>query len=248
MSRRFGRRGGPRVLLWLLVVATACCAIAYALETMARPRRLVDTLDVRYAVIDVLSGRFRVAPALAAAGAEPFPVMVGRLKPYAAITGTYYDERRTVLGDVVIDGKVVKRGGQRQGIGFTSDGRIVFRERKPNTRIDWRGCSSGIACGPRLIRAGKTDVDVVRDGFGSAAARKEATRCAVGATARGRLIMCVVAEPVTLDTLAKVMLELGARDAINLDGGSMCALYAEGEYRAKPVSDMSSILAVYKRK
>jgi len=174
--------------------------------------------------------------------------MVGRLKPYALITGTYYDGRRRPIGDIVISGKLVVRGYQRQGIGFTESGKIVFRERKPGSRIDWRGCRAGVACGPRLVRAGKKEIDVVRDGFSKSAATKLASRCAVGATRDGKLILCTVADLVTLSALADVMMELGARDAINLDGGAMCAFYADGVYKARPLSPMNNALVVYKRK
>jgi exopolysaccharide biosynthesis protein len=97
------------------------------------------------------------------------------------------------------------------------------------------------------VRSGKKDINVRRDGFSASAATNKAWRCAAGATKDGKLVLCAVSQSITLSTLADVMLELGARDAINLDGGSMCALYVDGKYRVQPARSMSNILVVYKR-
>jgi len=220
------------------------------LGILARPAGLLGRLTVRHAIIDLAHGGYRVAPALAKGPdrTEEFSSMIGRLKPYAAICGTYYDPDNKPLGDIVVDGRVVCRGGQRQAIGFTSTGKIKFLERKVGSRINWHGCFAGIACGPRLLRAGKIDINVKRDGFNACAATNLARRSAVGATRDGKLVMCVVTDEITLRTMAQLMLELGARDAINLDGGSMCALYENGRYLVEPLRPMSSILAVHKRR
>lgn len=215
---------------------------------LAKPEGLAGKLGARYVIIDVSSGDYRAKPAVAKGpGGEDFAAMMQRLKPHAAITGTFYDTDYRPQGDIVADGKVLYRGHHRHGIGFTSSGKIRFVERKVNHRIDWRGFQSGIASGPRLVRAGKVAIDVRRDGFSQAAATLEAGRCAVGATKNGKLIMCVVTQPITLSRMAAVMVELGAKDAINLDGGGSCALYDKGSCVVLPKRLVSNVLAVYKR-
>mgnify|MGYP005840491871 CR=1 FL=1 len=222
----------------------------WTFRLLAKPAGLLGQLDVHYVVIDLKDSRYRAAPALAATPErrESLTSMVARLQPHAAITGTYYDEHNRPLGDLVIDGREVCRGSQRQGIGFTFGGRIKFVERMGNRRIDWTGCRGGLAAGPRLVRSGEKDINVERDGFSPRAAGVRAWRCAVGATKEGKLIMCAVKDDITLSTLGEVMLELGAQDAINLDGGGMCALYESGRYHARPLSRMNNLLVVYKRK
>lgn len=248
MVKRVREDRRVRVFVWLLGFCAAVWLTMHAFSLLAKPSGLLGKLDVKYVVLDLQKGGYTVSPALAQGKeGERFETMVARLKPYAAITGTYYDPDYKPLGDIVIDGKVVCRGGQRQGIGFTSAGKIKFLERKPNTKFDWTGYRAGIACGPRIVRGGKKDINVKRDGFSSKANTVEAWRCAVGATREGKLVMCVVKEQVTLSTLAEVMLELNAVDAVNMDGGSVCALYENGKYHAHPVSNMTNILAVYKR-
>lgn len=241
------RRRGIRTAVYIWVVVLAGSLTLAGLGIFARPSGLLGELRVDHVTVDLPSGKYRVAPALASDGREEFSAMMDRLKPFAAVCGTYYDSDYNPLGDILVDGKVVRRGGQRQAIGFTSSGKIRFIERKGRDRIDWSGCRSGIACGPRLLRAGRPDIDVKRDGFSSAADTTKAWRCAAGATRDGKLVLCAVSERVTLATLAAVMQELGAWDAINLDGGSMCALYKNGKCAVEPVAPVNNILAVYRR-
>lgn len=223
--------------------------IFVAYHILSKPSSLVKRLNLSYVIVDLRSRNFYVTPEIADGkySTEQFSYMMARLRPFAAITGTYYDNDGKPIGDIVKDGKIIHKGYQRQGIGFTKYGKIKFVERKGHSRINWRGCESGIACGPRLVKNGKVCIDVRKDGFSDNASQSEARRCAVGATKDGKLILCAVRDYVTLNTLAKVMIELGAKDAINLDGGSMCALYKDGEVCAHPMKPMSNVLAVYKK-
>ena len=245
-----GRSAGKRsYVLPFLFVIVACLAAAAAYRSAVRPRGVLANLDYCSATIDLPSGDYRVAPELARIDqAETFDALIARLKPYAAITGTFYGPERVPLGDIVIDGKLARRGFQRQGIGFTRAGQIRFLERHGSSRINWQGCCAGVACGPRLVRDGKIDIDVRRDGFTAAAARIKATRCAIGATGDGKLVLIAVKERVTLVTLAKAMRELGAVDAINMDGGALTGFYSNGRCQAEPMVPVSNVLAVYKVK
>ncbi len=226
------------------------CLAGFAVYRSAKkPPTLLDSLDHCSIIIDMSAGDYKVAPALATtAQAEHFDAMMRRIKPVAAITGTYHDPDYIPIGDILIDGKLVCRGYQRQGIGITTSGKIVFRERRGSSRINWDGCRQGIACGPRLLRDGKVAINVVADGFSKAANTVEAARCAVGANAQGHLIMLAVRQPITLQTLAEAMIELGAVDAINMDGGSLCAFYADNRCLIQPFLPASNVLAVYKVK
>jgi uncharacterized protein YigE (DUF2233 family) len=236
-------------ILLLLFLAVVCVAGTAAYRAAKKPKGVLAKLDYCSAVIDLPSGGYRVAPALARTDQrETFDALISRIKPFAAITGTYYGPDYAPLGDIVTDGKLVRRGYQRQGIGFTPAGRIRFLERHGSARIDWKGCRAGVACGPRLVRGGRIRIDVRADGFRPAAAKIEATRCAVGATRDGKLVMLAVREPVTLHMLAQAMVELGAVDAINLDGGALCGFYSDGRCRAEPIRPVSNVLAVYKVK
>jgi len=240
-------------LLALRLTVVIACAVALSMATrglLSKPRGMAYEYNAVYTILDIRGDGLRVVPVIAGnpGRGEYFDRMMVRLKPIAAINGTYFDPEYRTLGDIVIDGKVVQRGCQRQGIGFTPGGGIGFLERRGSRRIDWRGYESGIAAGPRLVRNGKGDIDVVRDGFKPAAATKKAPRSVIGATKDGRLILCVVKDSVDLRTTARIMLELGAHNAVNLDGGMSCALYSRGKSLDTPVVALSNIIVVVPRK
>ena len=232
-----------------LFIGAACLAGAAANYITKKPPQILNGLNHYSIIIDLRSGGYRLRPVLANTDkSEHFEDVMARVKPFAAITGTFFDPHYKPLGDIVIDGKLANRGGQRQGVGITHSGKIVFRERRGSARIDWSGCREGIACGPRLLRAGKIAIDVRADGFKQGAATLKAARCAAGATGDGKLIMLAVRDPITLQTLAEAMSQLGAVDAINLDGGSLCGFYSNGKCRIRPLMPVSNVLVVHKNK
>jgi exopolysaccharide biosynthesis protein len=232
----------------LLVLFTAIGAVV-AHHVTQGPRGVLPTLDHCSAIVDLRGSGYRVEPALARTErGETFAAMMARLKPHVAITGTFYDPDLKPQGDIVADGKLINRGFERQAIGFRRDGGICFLERHGSAKLRWNGCYAGVACGPRLVRSGKIDINVRRDGFGPSAATLKATRCAVGATADAKLVMLAIKEPVTLRTLARGMVELGAVDAVNMDGGGLCAFYSDGECGAEPALPINNVIAVYRMK
>lgn len=236
------RRIRAHVRITGLILTMALLAIS--LHVLFGSPSLLQQMDVRSASFDLTHGKIAVTPVIAKNGRESFCSIVNRSNAIAAITGTYYGPEGKPLGDIVAGGKLVNRGYERQAIGFTRNGRIRFLERKGRGRIDWGNCYSGIACGPRLLRNGKKDINVRRDGFTSSATVIKACRCAVGGTSDGKLILCVVRKDVTLSVLADIMLKLGAKDAINMDGGSMCAFYESGNFHAEPARSMNNIVVV----
>jgi len=232
--------------VWVYALLILFALTTAVFRIVARTASLAEELGANYVIIDLESGKYSVEPVIAKGpGGENFVSMMRRVRPWAAITGTFYDSNYRPQGDILINGRVVFRGHHRQGIGFTQSGKICFRERKINERIDWRGCRSGIASGPRLVRKGKVDIDVQRDGFGPAATTIKAFRCAIGATSDGKLVLCAVAKPITLSTMANLMIELGSTDAINLDGGGSCALYVNERFSVEPRRPVSNVLAVF---
>jgi hypothetical protein len=98
------------------------------------------------------------------------------------------------------------------------------------TGFDWQRIDNVIGGGPSLVKAGSANVTATAEGFGPEFADKRHPRTAVGRTAVGDLWFVVVdgrnelSVGVTLAELAKVMLDLGCVDAINLDGGGSSAL------------------------
>lgn len=201
-------------------------------------------------VVEIQLGRgIEIRPAMTNAKSpdqETFQDMVSRLKPYAAINGTYYDENIKPLGDIVIGGKVVNQGHYPNAIAITKSGKVEFI-RGEKGRFNWSGYEAGLAAGPRLVHRGKVSLDPVADGFSRRSLTITAYRCGVGITKNNKLLLVTMREQVTLAEFAKTMLDLGAVEAMNLDGGGACGLYRDGKYLAIPPLPMSNILAVYRK-
>lgn len=98
----------------------------------------------------------------------------------------------------------------------------------------WAQAAMAVGGGPWLLRNGEVLVDASREGFQSGFADKRHPRTAVGVTADGKLLLVTVdgrqamSAGMTLHELARLMLDLGATDAINLDGGGSTTLAVRG--------------------
>lgn len=232
--------GSAKILL-LVILAVSAAAILYAGKKA----------NQNIKVVEIPPGRsFRLRPVLAQGepgGTETFTQMVNRLKPYAAINGTYYDVDYKPMGDIVINGKRVNKGGQTNAIAVSKSGRIDFI-RKSNRRFGWSGYESGLAAGPRLIHKGKIVLDPVADGFSKRSLKIQAWRSGVGTRKDGTLLLVSVTQSISLDQFAQIMLELRSVEAMNLDGGGACGLYKEGKTLVLPTLPMTNMLVVYKKK
>jgi hypothetical protein len=103
------------------------------------------------------------------------------------------------------------------------------------TKPRWSNLAQAIGGGPRLVKDGRPHITAAPEGFRPDVYAGTAPRTAVGITAAGRLLL-VVAEGtggrertgMTLDEMASTMIKLGARDAMNLDGGGSTTFVADG--------------------
>lgn len=238
---RVGRKSSFfRKLLYVVVALALITLFRYS----GSPGKTYDPL-VKVVEIPVGSG-MEIRPVLARGG-EHFSKIIDRLQPYAAINGTFYDERLHPLGDVFINGKLVNRGAYRHAIAITGKGSVSFIERR-NGRFNWSGYRSGLAAGPRLVHDGKIVLDPVADGFTLRSRSVRAWRSGVGITKAGKLLLVTAKKSLTLDQFAETMLDLGSVEAMNLDGGAACGLYYHGRTLANPTIPMTSVLVVYKKK
>jgi exopolysaccharide biosynthesis protein len=227
------RRFGLIVVLTVLVVAVIKAGLCL-------PYWNVHVVKVK------LGPDVEIRPAVASGVCESFKDMMGRLKPYAAINGTFYDTDYRPMGDVLIGGKLVKRGRYRNAVAYKSTGEVHFL-RVSKGRIPWTGYRAGLAAGPRLAHNGKIALDPVADGFTKRSLTISAYRSGVGRTKDGYLLLVTTKQPMTLSEFAKQMLDLGSVEAMNLDGGGACGLYHNGKVIVQPYLQMTTVLAVYKK-
>jgi len=89
-----------------------------------------------------------------------------------------------------------------------------------------------IAGGPRLVYNGKVAINAKEERFRKDITRGKAARTAVGITKNNGLIFMVVentGKGATLAELAELLIELGAKEAMNLDGGGSSSMVINGK-------------------
>ncbi|HHY46898.1 MAG TPA: AMIN domain-containing protein [Firmicutes bacterium] len=102
---------------------------------------------------------------------------------------------------------------------------------------DWigMGVRDALGAGPRLVSDGKITVTAQEEHFQADVAAGRAPRTALGVTRDNHLILLAatgrqrdISVGLTLEELAGLMIELGAVDALNLDGGGSSTLAIRG--------------------
>ncbi|WP_156820061.1 phosphodiester glycosidase family protein [Synechococcus sp. PCC 7336] len=88
-----------------------------------------------------------------------------------------------------------------------------------------------LGAGPLLLKSGRIVLDAELEQFRPPFPTQRAARSAVGYTANGKLLFVTAGKGeeetgITLSEMARLMQQLGSRDALNLDGGTSSTLYA----------------------
>lgn len=211
---------GWRVLL-LVVVLTAAAAAAWA-----GPAHVVSRNcdDVRFKV--VYMGDWVHA----------------RKVPADIVVNANFYWRGVPLGILVKEGRLVSRGLKHKPArtSFVVQ-RIDGRQRVRILEVYEKGgrlyTRSGpltnvrtlVQAGPRLVAGGKVAVARSREGFQRDVARRT-RHVGLGVTPGGKLLV-VAQSDVSLTEFARTFVRLGARDAMNLDGGGSATLSVNGKVR-----------------
>ncbi len=106
----------------------------------------------------------------------------------------------------------------------------------------WEGVRYAIGGGPTIVHQGRVFVTARQENFGAHIASGRAPRTAIGYTAANTILLVTVdgRQPrysvgCTLNELARFLIELGCKEAINLDGGGSTVMVVNGK-RANRVS------------
>jgi exopolysaccharide biosynthesis protein len=114
-----------------------------------------------------------------------------------------------------------------------------------------------VAGGPRLLTDGRVTIALTEEGFDAAFSTTRHPRTAVGVTDDGKILLVTVdgrqkalSRGVSLPELAALLLRLGAREAVNLDGGGSTAMVVRdsvvdspSEGKERPVADALLVFA-----
>jgi exopolysaccharide biosynthesis protein len=109
------------------------------------------------------------------------------------------------------------------------------------TAKGWDGFTTALGAGPRLLKNGAIDVTALRENFRTDVRVGTGPRTAVGIDKEGCLIFLVAdgrqqdySTGLTLTETASILQQLGAVDAINLDGGGSTAIAINGRLANHP--------------
>lgn len=133
--------------------------------------------------------------------------------------------------------KIIKAGDK-----FSVSQTVTNLETKASVPIDQ--VRMAIGAGPKLVTEGRVDLDFERDRFNDPlVTERPNVRSFAGVDQEGKLVFGTVSY-CTIEQMADVMVEIGMKDAINLDGGASSALYYKGRMLRAPGRLLSNALIV----
>lgn len=201
--------------------------------------------------VDLNCKRISLVPQSSNGRYKSFRRFIRESQPVAAINGTFFDPATaTIICNLMSGGKLLSEGRVGHSLRIDSKNRaqLVSTAGTPGRSLlklsDW---AFGLSSGPTLVRNGNCALTPWREGFRDPGLFGLAPRSAIGITAHNKLVLVSVRKPVRLQRLAWMMKSLGAKDALNLDGGSSTALYYKGYFVARPRRLLTNIVAVYLR-
>lgn len=185
-----------------------------------------------------------------------------RTEPKAGALEIMIDEAGRVVGSGTGNGMIPAGGYVISATGAAADwlgsnlsmGSLVKLRVPLSEYLD--GASHVLGAGPRLLEGGQVKVNAEAERFQPDVAQGRAPRTAVGVTPGGKWLLVTVdgrdsgrSVGLTLTELAGLMKELGAVDALNLDGGGSTTIYARGAVLNRPSDGserpVSNALAVW---
>lgn len=212
---------------------------------------------IRSTVVHVVTANLnspnvKACPAISRHGigsSEGFGSMLGRLRPTASITGTFFCTRSLVpVGHIVIDGRMVNLGSVGTGVCFAADNTVDFIPMRQAKSTEWTSYAGVIRTGPRLVHDGVVYVNPRSEGFHDGGFYRPAQRTAIGITKSNKLLLVTVSRPIYLGKLAAIMRDLGAVNAVNLDGGSSTAMSYRGRILSHPGRRLTNLIVLYESK
>lgn len=237
------------ILIALTLLSVNLSHSAWCAENISYSKVSWSGISAHVVSINLNSPDTKVSVTLAKNGrgsSESFSSMTNRVKPAAAITGTFFCTRSLLpTGDIVIDGKSIHTGSVGTGVCVTSDNKVKFIPYSIGHKTKWQGFEAVLCAGPTLLRGGQRFLIPRDEGFRDPSLFGHKRRTAVGLTNSNKLLMVTVEKPILLRTLANVMMHLGAVEAVSLDGGSSTALQINGKTVSRPGRSLTNLLVAY---
>lgn len=231
------------------------CLLALALSagmttaSVSFARRTIDGATVYVVQVDLRNPHFLLTPLTACHGLTtmPFSSFFSYYAPVAQITGSFFDLKTGwPVGDINIDGKPVYHDTAHRGAALVigADRHIDILDHTPGGAKPWAKYQQVLQGGCRLLRHGKYACNPRRDGFQDTFFLRDTPRIAVGLRAGQRVLLVGVPSKISLKTLATILLRLGCRDAMALDGGTSSGFAYKETILMNTARPLCSVLAV----
>ena len=236
-----------RILCLLLLLS----GLAWAQnDPVAYSQRTVRGYKINLVTVDLNSENVDIRPIIAPErDTISFKGLINQGQgAYTAITGTFFDPASGItIGNVVHNGRLLTEGSVGSVLAISEEGDVEVRslEGKMGRHINWAGTKFAISAGPTLMRNGQLTIAPSSEGFKDRGLYGPRIRAAMGVTENKKLLLLTTRGPVGLHELARVFRDLGAVDAVNLDGGSSTALYYGGKYVTRPRRRLTNLIAIY---
>jgi hypothetical protein len=177
-------------------------------------------------------------------------------RPEAIVAGFFVRDPWRPLGEVWIGGELVGHepiaapfGPARSCVHVDPDGAVALA---PRGEIAAAPAGDLVAAGPRLVAAGRAVIDGEdREGFSAGSGQFDSDitaerhpRCALGLNEEELFAVCCDGRRTGVDAgldlaeLARLLVSLGATDAINLDGGGSATLVHRGHLLNRPYTSV----------
>ena len=234
----------------LVILLLLLSLVGYS-EPIVYQKGVIERTPVHWVTVDLNSDALVVRPLMAPSGQQrSFGELCWGKRPLAAINGTFFDTRSSVIvGNVVSQGKMLAEGAIGTSLILPRQGPPTLKNSagKLGRYLDWSETEFGISGGPTLLSSGQFYLKPGREGFRDPSLFSPRRRSALGVTASNKLLMVSTSKPVSLWTLAHIMKRLKAEHAINLDGGSSTALAFGGRLRIRPRRKLTNVIAVFRK-
>ena len=175
-----------------------------------------------------------------------FDALVAGSSAVAMLNGGYFHPQTfSPVGDLVVAGKWINQGRLRSGLAITRANTALLWTKDSN--IVPRDLQTLIGTGPILVRSYLINPVPQAEGYGDSHVWGRAPRSAIGILSTKKLVLVSTRAKLSLRELAKVMRQLGARDAIALDGGSSVGIAWKGKVLIHPKRKIAFGVGVYMR-
>lgn len=208
--------------------------------------------QIRILELDLANPNLTLTPAVPASAdtLETVSAMATRGHALAAVNAGFFGGT-TSVSHVEIDNVILSTNpsyrGARSTFGLSANHqatavqtRLDFNNTPVPANPDWAKVINAIGGGPQLVKGGAIAITDVEEELTSLASRNP--RTALGWRASDRRLWLVVVDGrqtgwsvgMTFTELAGLMLDLGAREAMNYDGGGSSAMWVGGALKNRP--------------